>query len=1134
MNLPTILILLIILLTHSLQSIANGNIIFIPKGAEWSYSDNGINLGAEWKEPDFDDSAWKKGETVIGFGNNNITTIAERGGVDSRNITFYFRKEFNFSSKLNDSLSKIGKKLSLELGILRDDGAVIYLNGQEIVRDNMPEGEINWNTLASSSVIGSGESTYYEKNIDPTIKLKPGKNVIAVEVHQISPGSGDLGFDLHLDGVIEDLISGYSFENLTSRHKGSAIDMNDRFLIVGAPHSPINDLTVNFTNGTTYDTWELGTGEVHIYENLNSLWVKHSTITASNADRNDFFGHSVAIYKDTIVVGAPYEDGSPENNGNIFNSQDSGAAYVFKLVNNTWQQTAYLKAENLGVHDHFGFSVDISNNQIIVGAPFEDSSSNNPFDDNSYNSGAAYIFSLNDIGWVQDSLLKSYNSDPDDNFGYSVSISDRLAIVGAPREDGDGTSSSSNSSQDSGAVYVFERNENKTPEPTIISEIAPKKTIVPTSDIGLSWTTLNYDDASWIEVTGPQGDATAGGIGFAWSSLDRDDVFDPFIAQDLEELMYRKNQTAYLRIPFVVEEKEDYQNLELNVRTDDGFIAYINGKLVQSFKAPEEPNWESGATSTNQDSIATQLISYDLSEHVDKLLDGENVLAIHAMNYGINGSDFLFSCELKSDVSDARWLRTAYLKSSFPDPNDMFGRSIAIDGSTVIVGAPLEDGDGTNENNNSVTDSGAVYVYEFSSSQWNQTKYIKSPTAKKFSLFGDQLDLSDNYMIISEPNHIREASDMVFCTNHPKKVLVPNQNIGLDWTSNKDYDDSQWINAIGGIGFERETDRLNKRSYLGLYDLDLSREMFDKTNPQTSVYVRIPFQITDKKNIESLTLFIQCDDGYVIYLNGEEVEQFNAPFNLNWRSASSTWHADEEVIEGMWIPIDPDGLIEGENLLAIHALNSDGTDAANFEISSDFLMNCFLFKPGLPIMDRGQNFILSKQQLDWEFEKTIDQDSGKDLLLGRGVAINGNEFVISTPRITGLEYEDNNTIAIVYGNQEGDWKQLVNLEDGKKSTIKFNSEINEKYAIQVSNDLEKWVTIESNIEGDGLEIIKDYNVSGKSQFYRIIDNYGLVTTEPLPKKNNRKYSKNIPTPNNNSEIQSGNSRKYSKNIPNKK
>ncbi|MEC9043831.1 MAG: hypothetical protein VYB42_11210, partial [Verrucomicrobiota bacterium] len=60
------------------------------------------------------------------------------------------------------------------------------------------------------------------------------------------------------------------------------------------------------------------------------------------------------------------------------------------------------------------------------------------------------------------------------------------------------------------------------------------------------------------------------------------------------------------------------------------------------------------------------------------------------------------------------------------------------------------------------------------------------------------------------------------------------------------------------------------------------------------------------------------------------------------------------------------------------------------------------------------------------------------------------------------------------------------------------------------------------------------NVSGKSQFYRIIDNYGLVTTEPLPKKNNRKYSKNIPTPNNNSEIQSGNSRKYSKNIPNKK
>ena len=157
--------------------------------------------------------------------------------------------------------------------------------------------------------------------------------------------------------------------------------------------------------------------------------------------------------------------------------------------------------------------------------------------------------------------------------------------------------------------------------------------------------------------------------------------------------------------------------------------------------------------------------------------------------------------------------------------------------------------------------------------------------------------------------------------------------------------------------------------------------------------------------------------------------------------------------------------------MAIHALNSDGTDAANLEISSDFLMNCFLYKPGLPIKDRGQIFILSKQQLDWEFEKTIYQDSGKDLLLGRGIAINGNEFVISTPREIGFEYEDNNTSAIVYGNQEGNWKQLLSLEDGKTSTIKFNSEINMKYAIAFSHDLEEWVTIESNIEGDGFETV---------------------------------------------------------------
>ena len=1079
--------ILLILFIISSQIKAKESINFVPVGSEWSYSDSGIDLGKEWIEPDFDDSAWKKGKAVIGFGNNNIVTTAERGDTDSRNITFYFRKEFNFSETITDSFSKIGKRLILQLGILRDDGAIIYLNGQEIARDNMPDGEINWNTLASSSVVGTSESTYYEKSIDSNIKLKPGKNVIAVEVHQISPGSGDLGFDLHLDAVIEERISGFTIENITSRHKGSAIDLNDYFLVIGAPHSPINDLTVNYADGTSYDTWELGTGEVQVYKRLNSFWVKHSTIKSSNPDRNDFFGHSVAIYNNTIVVGAPYEDGNLNQSGNFLNWQDSGAAYVFELVDNNWVQTAYLKAENPGTHDHFGFSVDISNDQIIVGSPFEDSAINNPLDNSAYNSGAAYIFSLKDNEWIQDSFLKSLNSDANDNFGYSVSISDKIAIVGAPREDGDGNSSSSNSNQDSGAVYIFERNENNIPEPTIISEVAPKKTIVPTSDLGLSWTNLIYDDASWVEVTSPQGEATAGGIGFARSTLDRDDVFDPFIAQDLEEQMYRKSPTAYIRIPFSIKNKEAYQNLDLNVRTDDGFIAYINGKVVQSFKAPEKPNWESSAVSTNQDSIATQLINYDLDLHVDKLLDGENILAIHAMNFGINGSDFLFSCELKSDFSNSKWLRKGYLKASNPDPHDMFGRSIAIDDSTIIVGAPLEDSDGTDEKNNLATDSGAVYVFEFSGSEWDQIQYIKSVNAKEFSLFGNQLDLSDNSMVISETNRISEDSDILFGTNHPKKVLLPNQDIGLDWISNKNYDDSQWISTIGGIGFERETDRLSKRSYLGLYDLDLSRSMFDSVNPLTTVYVRIPFQITDKTDINSLKLFIQCDDGYVIYLNGMKVDQFNAPTNANWLSASTTYHADEDVTKGNIVSLDQhiNKLLEGENLLAIHAMNTNGVNS-NTGVSSDFLMNCSLLT-NLQYQDRGQISIYSKQNIDWKLKKKINHESRKGLLLGNGIAINGDEFVASTPREPGIESIANNISAIVYTNQEGSWNLLETLGDRKKSTIRFSSFIDETYSIQVSHNLEEWVNIESNIKGTGFEIIKNYTLPGNTQFFRITE-----------------------------------------------
>ena len=105
----------------------------------------------------------------------------------SKYITTYFRRDFEVEDPTAFT--------SLLLRLVRDDGAVVYLNGQEIARSNMPEGAINSQTLALSAVGGADESTFYEFNV-PTSRLREGRNVLAVEIHQNAGNSSDLSFDL--------------------------------------------------------------------------------------------------------------------------------------------------------------------------------------------------------------------------------------------------------------------------------------------------------------------------------------------------------------------------------------------------------------------------------------------------------------------------------------------------------------------------------------------------------------------------------------------------------------------------------------------------------------------------------------------------------------------------------------------------------------------------------------------------------------------------------------------------------------------------------------------------------------------------------------------------------------------------
>lgn len=178
----------------------------IAKGATWHYLDDGTDQGTAWKETGFDDSSWKGPQAArLGYGNDGETTPKLSYGSSSSNkhITYYFRRSFG----VGDSSTFTGLKLRL----LRDDGAVVYLNGTKLslpqTVDNMPD-TFDWKTLASSTVGDEEEDTYYEASISPALLIPNTTNLVAVEIHQSTPDSTDIGLDMELVAETGTLASG--------------------------------------------------------------------------------------------------------------------------------------------------------------------------------------------------------------------------------------------------------------------------------------------------------------------------------------------------------------------------------------------------------------------------------------------------------------------------------------------------------------------------------------------------------------------------------------------------------------------------------------------------------------------------------------------------------------------------------------------------------------------------------------------------------------------------------------------------------------------------------------------------------------------------------------------------------------
>jgi hypothetical protein len=197
---------------------------------------------------------------------------------------------------------------------------------------------------------------------------------------------------------------------------------------------------------------------------------------------------------------------------------------------------------------------------------------------------------------------------------------------------------------------------------TLIARNAEAKYFIATDDaLGDSWkqSPAEFDDSAWTQGVAGFGFETSGG------------TLETIIVTDIANAMRAVNGSGYFRFPFQYDAADkQVVAMQLKVRIDDGFVAYLNGVEVGSFRRPTDLRWDSTAADspgrTDQE-VVEDAIVLDISEYRGALADGANVLAIQGMNSSPDGSDFVIDAELLADLQDTTaGLQIGYFEEPTP------------------------------------------------------------------------------------------------------------------------------------------------------------------------------------------------------------------------------------------------------------------------------------------------------------------------------------------------------------------------------------------------------------------------------------------------------------------------------------
>jgi hypothetical protein len=229
----------------------------VTAGATWSYRADGVDQGTAWRNPGTDVSSWATGASELGWGDGDEATV-----IPGSAITQYFVRDFNVANP-----AQYG---DLKLRLLRDDGAVVYVNGLEVARSNMPGGAINASTLATDFESNADETTFFEYDI-PASVLTSGTNRIAVELHQAQANNGDGSFNAELLAFASTEATAPSAPAVSaSGRMANAVNLSwttstDNRAVAGYFINR-NGTDIAFTNGTTWSDSGLAPTQTYTYQ----------------------------------------------------------------------------------------------------------------------------------------------------------------------------------------------------------------------------------------------------------------------------------------------------------------------------------------------------------------------------------------------------------------------------------------------------------------------------------------------------------------------------------------------------------------------------------------------------------------------------------------------------------------------------------------------------------------------------------------------------------------------------------------------------------------------------------------------------------------------------------------------------